>query len=463
MKNYCKQVCRIAILCVALLQVVTIFVPFQVLPLLAFCTACLFVCGFPLQSRGFQKITLLFFVLGGILLFTNHMPLHDWLETFVSMTNVIAIIAVMQLFTLPIEIGNYSSTVEFWLRKSFKKESSLFLFAMAVTHAFSSFLLFGTVPVMVSLFSKALKQNIDNYQRFLATAIVRGYGMVLFWAPGAVIILLILQVTQVSWFDLFLPGFFLSAMGLATSYWLEHVTRLNRPIRFSLASSGDAQTARHAYQQSFHIILVIFGLLAGVSLFEVLGAGIGSGSGKILLTGLLIAGIWLAAYCRHPRAKQAFQQYWENGITKTSDLGVFFIATGLFAGAVDKTGILIYVQPLLQQGMDQLGMFSLMAVPLLFIALAVLGIHPFVLTLILGKVLMTLSLPLTPLAISLILILSSAVSFIVSPFAGMILTTSKFLNVRPVDIALKWNALYCSLLLAEGLAFIWILSFFPIS
>ena len=61
------------------------------------------------------------------------------------MTNIIAIIVVMQLFALPIEVGEYSDAVEYWLKRLFQKESSLYLFAMVVTNLFSSFLLFGIV------------------------------------------------------------------------------------------------------------------------------------------------------------------------------------------------------------------------------------------------------------------------------------------------------------------------------
>ncbi len=447
-----KNICKIVILLIAVLHVVTIFVPVNALPLLFFSALILFLFGFPLQGKGFKKITLVFLFIGSSILIYYKLPFAIWMQAFVSMTNVIAIIVVMQLFTLPIELGGYSNTIEYWLKKSFKKESSLFLFAMFVTHVFSSFLLFGTVPVMVSLFSKALKDNISNYQRFLAAAIVRGYAMALFWAPGAIIMLLVLQVTNVSWLDLFVPGFLLSLIGLVTAYVFEHVTRLNKPIMTAAADRVVApENAMLASKQSVHIILVVLGLLLMISFFEIIS--LGSGTGRILLAGLLVAGFWLLYYRNHSQLVTVFHQHWESGITKALDLAVFFIAMGLFAGAIAKSGILTQFQPILQNGVNQLGLFSVIAVPIVFILLAVAGIHPFILTVILGKILTALSLPIPAVSIALILLLSSSISFIASPFAGMVLMTAKFLNVKPMEVAVTWNAGYCVLFLAEGILF----------
>ena len=447
-----NNICKISIILIALLHVVKMFVPAISLPLLFFLTLLLLVFGFPLQGKGFRKITLFFLLTGSAILVYYQMPLESWMQSLVSMTNVIAIIAVMQLFTLPIEIGGYSRTVGYWLRKSFKKESSLFFFSMAVTHVFSSFLLFGTVPVMVSLFSGALKDNIPNYKRFLAAAIVRGYAMAIFWTPGAVIMLLALQVTNVAWFDLFLPGFLLSQLGLFTSYLFEHFTRLNRPISSTVKSQeASPEETLLAYRQSAHIVLVVLGLLILVAFFEFIA--LGSGTGRILRAGLMVTSLWLLYYRNHAQMGGALFRHWESGIAKAADLAVLFVAMGLFAGAVDHSGILIQFQPAMQNWVNQLGLVSIVVIPLIYILLAVTGIHPFILIVILGKILTALSLPLSPVSIALLLLLASSVSFIVSPFAGMVLMTAKFLNVRPMEVAIKWNAAFCMLFLAEGIIF----------
>ncbi len=448
--------CKISLLVITFLHLLNTVTAINE-TLLAFFTLLLFAVGLGSQKKGFRNVTLLFFTAGIIILAVYRLPLSLWLQSLTSMTNIIAIIVVMQLFTIPIEVGRYGETVEYWLSKLFKKQSSLYLFALIVTNLFSSFLLFGTVPVMVALFNKALKNTLSEHQRFFATAIMRGYALVLFWAPGAVIMLLVMNVTHVTWSELFLPGFLLSLIGLFSAYTMEYLLRYNRPILVSKAAPVFSSTLQQeAPKKSLHIVAVVISLLLMIALFEYLD--IGNGTGRILLAGLIIAGGWIANYWRSTSLKIVIQRYWQGGITQATDFSVFFIAVGLFAGAVDHSGILTHIQPLLQTLVNQLGFLAIVLIPLLFIAIAVLGIHPLVLAVMFGKILLALSLPLSHVSIALILTLSSAISFIVSPFAGMSLMTAKFLNVTPFEVSIKWNFAFSLLFLIEGLVFAYLWS-----
>ena len=279
-----QKICKYAILGITFLHVLHIITPLYE-NILACLTLVLFLFGLPAQKKGFRTITLLFLLFGIGILITYELPFSIWVSSLNSMTNIIAIIVVMQLFALPIEVGEYSDAVEYWLKRLFQKESSLYLFAMVVTNLFSSFLLFGTVPVMVALFDKALKNSISEYKRFFATAIMRGYTLVLFWAPGAVMILLVMQVTHITWSQLFIPGLIISIIGLLTSYVIEHFSGLNKPILKHIPAPLTI-TQSEATHKSFHIILVILGLISSISLFEMLS--IGTSTGRILLAGFLV-------------------------------------------------------------------------------------------------------------------------------------------------------------------------------
>jgi hypothetical protein len=68
-------------------------------------TLLLFVFEFLLQRKGFRKIILGFLLTGIAILTYYYVPLELWMQSFVSMTHVIAIIAVMQLFTSDILPG----------------------------------------------------------------------------------------------------------------------------------------------------------------------------------------------------------------------------------------------------------------------------------------------------------------------------------------------------------------------
>lgn len=446
--------CRISLIVITLFHIISIFAKINQ-HILDISAISLLVFGLPLQKKGFRKITLIFLFLGSLILLFYKMPYSIWLKSVSSMTNIIAITIVMQLFTIPISIGKYSLTVEYWLKRLFKKESSLYFFAMLVTNLFSSFLLFGTIPVMVSLFTKALSHSVSDHKYFLSTAILRGYSLVLFWTPGAIVMLLVMQVTNVSWSSLFVPGIILSLIGMITAYGYEHIMHLNKPLISNIGGSA-AMVRPNAGVQSLHILAVVVGLLILVSLFDYAEVG-SSGIGRVLLAGLITSVLWIAAYSKRKILKYYIGDYFKNGIADSTDFSVFFIAIGFFAGAVDSSGILTLLQPVLQIGVNHLGFMSVIIIPAVFIALSMVGLHPLVLTVLLGKILLSVDLPLTVVGVALMIILSASISLIVSPFAGMTLMTSKMLNAEPVDVAFKWNFWFCVIFLIEGIifAFLW--------
>ena len=416
------------------------------------------ICAIPKQSPGFRKITLIFLCVGSAGLVGGGAPLTIWLQSAASMTSIIAILMVMQLFTVPIETGDYHQTIEYWLTRTFTKEASLFFFTMLATHVFASFLLFGTVPVMVSLFAKTLKKNVSHYERFISAAVARGYALVVFWAPGAVNLFLVMQATGTQWTELCVPGLLLAGIGMITSYFFERWAHFgDRPIVASLVQ-GQTITSAEARRKTIHIILVVLGLILSTVLFERLHMG--TNATRILLAAVMVASAWLLLYRNDAKLPLVLKMYWQIGIMKAVDLSVLFIAMGLFAGAVDSSGILLYLQPVLQQFVTKLGLFSLLFIPVLMIVLAVIGIHPFILILMFGKIFTALQLPVAQVSLALCLALGGSVSFIVSPFGGITLMLAKFVGAKTIDITVQWNLAFSAVFLIEGVIFAYIWGLF---
>lgn len=445
-----KILCKFSILIVAIIHLIQPFFPSDLSLFLFFDTLILLVSVIPFQTASFKKITLSFLFLGTLLLTYGNQPLSIWVKTATSMTNVIAILVVMQLFTLPIATGKYSDVIGFWLNRSFTKESSLFLFTTLVTHLFSSFLLFGTVPIMISLFGQGLQKSVSHFERFTSAAVARGYALVVLWSPGAVNVFLVLQATGVQWIDLLVPGLLLSLIGIVLSYFLERTMVLSKKPLTIIQTSSDLSLSQ-AKRKSIHIFAVVFGLISATILFEKLH--IGSNASRIILAGLLVSVIWLSNYINNPKLPGVLKDYWETGVLKSLDLAGLFVAMGLFAGAVDHMGILTLIQPYLQYWANEIGIFSIMLVPLFMITLAMIGIHPFILIIMLGKLLTALHLPISNVSLALALSLGGAISYILSPFGGIVLTLAKFINAKSIDIAFKWNITFSTIYLAIGILF----------
>ena len=126
---------------------------------------------------------------------------------------------------------------------------------------------------------------------------------------------------------------------------------------------------------------------------------------------------------------------------------------GLLATAVEKSGLLALIQPGLQDMANALGALAIIALPVLMILGAVLGIHPFISIVLFGHVFSTLALPIAPVSLALGLAIGGSISYIVSPFAGIVIPLAKFVKCRTVDIALRWNWIYSLVFFVEGIVF----------
>lgn len=450
-------ICKLSFIFIALVHIFQPFLPIDLNPLLFLVTLLFFISAIPKQSNDFRNITLFFLFTGILLLTDSKAPYQTWINSFTSMTNVLAIMLVMQFFAIPIGAGNYSRVVESWLTKNFKKEATLHLFTTLTTHVLACFLLFGTVPVMISLFEKALKSRVQNYEQFATTAVARGYALVTIWAPGAVNVFLVMQVTNMKWTDFFVPSIILAAIGITTSYLFEIWINFKGKTLVSVISTetdSQALSKKVSRQKIKHIALVIIGLVASTIFFEKMK--IGTNATRIILAGSLILIAWLSVYIKDEKLVAAIQANWRNGILKSINLAVLFIAMGTFAGGIDSSGVLLYFQPYLQDIATVGGLLSLFIIPLIIIILAMVGIHPFILIVMVGKVLVGLNLPIASESMALCLALGGAVAFLVSPFGNIILMLAKFTNARPIDIALRWNLVFGTIFFIEGIVFSYI-------
>jgi len=456
-----KEVDSVPFLCksaMLLLTVINLLVPFiriDISKLEFVVVITVLVSSVMLMGKVFKKVTLMFLFLGLTLLFYSGQPFTIWVMATNSMMNVISILFIMQMFSIPIEVGGYNVAIQYWLLKAHKGEAGLFLFATIVTHIVSSFLSFGTIPVMISLLEKTLKRNVSNYERFISTAISRSYALVVLWAPGAINLLLVVQATGVDWMELFIPGLILSLIGIVTSYVIERKLYLSAKQTIvgeygNDSKLSDAPTRGKAY----HIILVVLSLIAGMMIFATMN--VGSSTNQIMLTGLIVVLTWSAFFVRRPNFKAALRAYWQNRLLKAVDLAPLFVSMGIFSTAVQQAGLFNLIQPTLQDIANAMGLWSMVLVPILMILCAIAGIHPFVSIVLFGQVLTTIQLPIAPVSIALCLALGGSISYIVSPFAGIVLTLAKFINCRTFDIALRWNWLYSLIFFIEGIVFAYV-------
>ncbi len=408
--------------------------------------------GFPLMGKGFQKTAIIFLILGAGFLGFGRQPFDLWVKAATSMTNIIAIVAVMQTFAVPIKVGAYDESIKSWMEGRLKGKSSLFIFLTLTTHLLTSFLNMGSVPITVSLFEPTMKARVPDWKRFFTRAATRGYVLSILWSPGAVNLSLVAQATGLSWSKVFIPGFILAFLGMGASALTELIgSRGNN----SLLPQEDGHSDGAKGGRVLHMLGIVASFILLVVFLERLK--IGTSTGRTVLAGLVLSLVWTLSQARRPGMKAALKNHWQDGLLKAGDIAPFFVAMGFFSTSLEASGFLEAAAPFINTAANSLGSASVILIAGIIAAASLIGLHPFITIVLFGKVLSYLSLPIPPITIAMALSVGGTAAYMITPFAGMIMIMSRLIGVKAADIALRWNWRFSLAFLAGGLlyAFAW--------
>ena len=452
-------VCRTALLAVSAVLIAAPLLPFGTGGLSGILGLLILVTGFPLLRSSYRKTVSVFLLLSLLLLAGYRVSPGVLIPGINSLLPIAAIMTVLQIFVVPIRAGRFDLVLENYLRQKFRKETGLYVFISLITHVIGSFMLFGTVPVMYSFFSRPVEGMVKDPRRFAVTAIGRSFSLVTLWAPGAVSVVLVLETTGANWFSLMIPALSLTLMGLATSILLEQLAVFRKHPPLPVAAPGARSLpAEREYRRIGALILVAAALITGILVLQKLN--LFTTTSRVLVSGSVIAGIWILRYAGRPELPGEFRKYWRDSLGVVPDLAALFISIGMFTSALQNTPVIGFLQQQLEFISFRLGDNSIFLITPAMVLLSLAGLHPLISVVFLGKLFMESGIcPGCEILIALSLLLGSAVSYSASPFAGNILTLSAFSGASPRQVAFSWNGLFSLIFLAEGLAVLMILKF----
>ena len=444
---------RFFILLLVLLQIVGMIFKFDLTFITFLVCIPIFALGITRLSNSFKIATAIFIVAGIVLLFTGIFSIYVLAKAWTSMIDIVVLLVVMQLFMLPVTVGNYQKAVEQFMENKLHTPKSIYVFVMLITHLLSSILSMGTVSIVISVLGDSIKRRVKDYEHFSGTAITRAFTLGTLWAPGAATIFLISTVTKVQWSSLFLPCILLGVLGLVLAYLMESKKAYLKPIN----KPAQSNLNKNKSQSLVPVLLAILGLL--ILSFVFMHFKIGSSMDSVTLAGIIVVSLWLLLLSLFKSkiniqpAAPAVKEYLNRGIFSGAALAPFFIAIGTFTYGFEHSQLSVLLIRTLRPIFAQLGWYLVILIPLIVVAASLIGIHPLASVALVGKIVMSAHIAMSPLLIALSLNIGSVIAYMVSPFAGIIIIVASLLNVKPTTISLRWNWLFCIMFAILGLSF----------
>lgn len=405
----------------------------------------------PVMGRTFRAPAWIFLLAGAGLLLAAGAPASQWLEGLGSMLKTAVILIVMQGLSLAMGRGRYERAVSECLRGGAGGPAGLFCLVMLLAHLLAGVMSLGSVVVILAAAAPVLEGG--ESRRLMAAAVSWGYCTLFLWAPGTVTVLMSMQIFDLDWRSYFPPAFALSLLGLGLGAALARP--LFRGPAWEALRPGGVRPSREAWGKVGRLAGILLAIVAGITVLERMGFS--TATGRLLAVTLAVSGIWLLAQGRAPGLPPVLRTWWEEALPKNGDLSCFFLAMGIFSGAVQYSGLSQVLTQFCQDRQALLGPLVLPLLPAAVVLFSLAGLHPFVSVLMIGPILAGLRLPSSPLQLGLAMSLGCCLSYMLSPFAGLILALSGGLEEPPARICLRSNLVYALAYYAAAMAVICLL------
>lgn len=384
----------------------------------------------PVMGKTFRLPAWIFFLLGAAILLAGRAPLIQWAEGLNSMLKTAVILIVMQSLSLAMGRSGCEGAVTRCLQAGAASTAALYCLIMLLAHLLASVMSLGSVVVILAAIGPALSGRLERPNRFISSSVSVGYCTLFLWAPGTVTVLMSMQVFSLNWSEYFLPAFGLAILGLVLGAAFALLRFRGGRLSGGPARDGEALLPSDRWK-ILQLVLVLAVIVVGVSLLERLGFS--TSTGRLLVVTLAVALIWLLV-TRSPSSGGLLRSWWNTYLPRNEDLSAFFLSMGVFSAAIEYSGLSGFLARICQSNEALLSPLVLPLLPLVLVGLSLVGIHPFMSVLMVGPILADLNLAAAPLQLGLAMSLGCCLSYMLSPFAGLILALSSGLKARPLRI-----------------------------
>lgn len=390
----------------------------------------------PVMSKSYKLPAYVFTLLSFFLLARSHAPFEEWARALTSMMNVVAMVSIMQTLSVSMNVGNYNKAVSAFLSKHAKNQGILYYIVELFSHFLCSILNLGEAVIVLNAIDDNVSNQIKDYKKYISGAISRGHCTAFLWAPGSVTVLLTLQIFKIEWTEYMLPAFLIGLIGLLLGGMGQYSEYKKIPF-ISAETSEAGSSARKIAILCLIILTITFGMSVLNKIFP------NSTSSEIMVFDVTIVSFfWLLFQIKRPGITHEIKRFSTKTLPTMGSLNTFFITMGLFSESIRYAGFNHIIQSSAEVFRQLPCILLLFVLPLIIILFSLIGIHPMVSLAVLSPLLIQLVGNASPMQLALVTAMGCCLSYMISPFAGLILLLSQLLDLEPRQLALEYNLRY---------------------
>lgn len=402
--------------------------------------ALLVILKFLPQLRGTTLyLTAAFLLLGSFILFRTGASVSTWLKVASLNVTLVTLFVFSPLFGIPVRSNRYVEALTDVYRHRVKGKISFFLGTQLLVHLLGVILNIGAVPVVYQLAS--VNPNVQS-KRLLATALLRGFAISIYWSPYFAAMALITSQLEVSWARLLPYALGFVMISFLVSFLIELPTLRGAAGTAAVhAPRAKAAVPASLWPLGFYLASAIVAVLLLEKIFPV----------PIVIIICFVAVVYPLIWCLATRSletyRQGFDHHFATAVPALKKELVLFLAAGFFSGAIGEARLGEYVLKFLSLIPGELSAWFSVLTLLGISAGSVIGLHPIILVTILVTGINPSAVGISPLFFALLLLGSWGISNTVSPATAVNNLLANFLKTDLMELSIKWNFAYAAVLI----------------
>jgi hypothetical protein len=389
-------------------------------------------------------LTVLFLAGGYAMLWRAGVPWPSYVLAHGSMLYLLALFAVLPVLSIPVQLGHYSRSLEAVLRARISGLFQLNCLVTMLAFLCGSFMSMAAVPIMLTSMTPVIRNYpLRDPMRFSTVSATYGYVLPILWTPVSGVVGVVLHSLHLEWGTLLPLLMAMSVVGLLINwavFWLIELRGMPQPAPMPAEPLSNPRplgpALRHLGQMLFAIVLMVtsIGMLDHVLQIGMLTV--------VTLLAIPFALAWSMALGKGGDFVRAATQQMASRLPHMADQFAIFLAAGFFVSAMHLSGMDHAVNLAFVQLHDALGSrLFLLAMPLMALGAAMLGVHPLVAIALLGESLKPEVLGMDVKLLAVTLIGSSVLTYMLGPFSGTLGLAQLLTRISSYRLAL-WNLPY---------------------
>jgi hypothetical protein len=403
------------------------------------------VVSIPFCGAVAAVLSLLLFGGGSWMLWHSGAGWPQFLAAQGDMLYLLALFAVLPFLSDPIKLGGYDKTIQSLMGTRVTSLFGLNCLVVALAFVCGSFMSLASIPIMMAAMGPVVENYpIDNKQRFMVVSAVSGYVLPMMWTPVSGVVGVVLYNLHMDWISMFPRLFALSIACLGGNWLMFYLLEARGAGRTPAAAPSEAAPAADsAGGRIAQIVVATLMLIACIATIEhwlhVATMTV------VTLVAIPFAFAWCALIGQGRRFASGVGPQLASRLPRMADQFAIFLSGGFFVRAMHLSGFEHLANLALLHLHGLVGSHLLLILlPVLTLALSVLGVHPLVAIVLFGESLKPEVLGITPEKISLTLIGSCVLTFMQGPFSGTLGLVHTITNLSTFRLA-RWTAPYALL------------------